>query len=400
MATSIDVRRSPCISKKRKRSPSLHHGIVTPPTSLDQTFFIANEYAASLVLKAVPPPSPPSSIEPSPEPPTTDACTKLLTLLQQLKNGQPIIQTDTFLSITPLEFSSFEHILAKKKSLSRFVRKKLRYEWIPKTRLFAIRVPDLMTQKIVASISQCCKERFGELADSKHTLKGIDSWERERVKELADMVRPLALRTLDIGQGKMSPDFSFGFGPSGSLLGSTQIALLGRDPLVVFEVRYSKPSEVRNKMEERARVYLEEPRYRDPFKHNVRTVVLIYYTQEDTVARMVYITVSHIKVENGKRVITTQAHVMDLLAQTRSGHIGLSLSDFLPIDAIELSFRENVNGTRACDCVKIDMDITEAVWHATGREQDVLKPDNAISSTSKRRRIDSVGEIEERLGKK
>jgi hypothetical protein len=207
------------------------------------------------------------------------------------------------------------------------------------------------------------------------------------VNDLVELIRPVSCRTMSIGQSRLNPDLAFTFGTTDSLLGLAQI---NKDPLVVFEVQHSKTGDVRGQMEERARLYLEEPRFEGPFRHSVKTVILVYYMQEDDESRKVYIRVSRVKVMDGKRVIITQ--VVD--PSTRTGYLELSLSDFLPQDAIELGFGENEFGVRACDGVKIDIDITDALRHATGCEKGIQTLDDALPRMVQRRRVESIG-IEE-----
>jgi hypothetical protein len=310
--------------------------------------------------------------------------TILFTLVKQYKARKTIPPTDITLCVAAPELSTFEHALAKNKPLKKFFERKLRHEWNSTTGIFTIRIPNIITQEICEAIAQRLRERFMELADSKHISERLDSWERTRVNELVELISPLDLKNLKIGQEGMSPDLSFVFGTTDSLLGAHQ---LGDDPLVVFEVRALRASEVRDEMEERAKMYLGQPRFKCPFRHNIKTVILIYYTPGDPQTREVYITISRVVTENGKRIITSQNYLVDPFAQPRSGRIELSLSDFLPNDAIELGFKKDENSRRACDHVKVDIDITDAVWPATRRVKD--SKEDASPSTAMRKGVEN-----------
>lgn len=327
-------------------------------------------------------PTPPSSIQASPEPSTPDVSTNLLAFIKDLKDGKTLAQYDTKFSIPAEEFERFEQAVGRDKTLSRFYRKKLRYEWDSTNCIFTILKADTEIQEICSRISQCLEERFRELEESRHVSEGLDPWEHKRMKELVDLIKPLPLRKLYIGSSRMSPDICFTFGTTESLLG---LAPKHVEPLVVFEVRCVDSLTRREDVERRARLYFEVSGQTCPFRHHFKTVVLIHYLEEEM---EVQFSVSRLRREDEKGIISTQ--VVESSCRAQSGHIGLTLSDFLPQDAIELGFMQDETGRRACDGVEVGIAVAEMV-----RQTRELVMDGNCS-TLKRGRRDSLGELQER----
>ncbi|TID18063.1 hypothetical protein E2P81_ATG11032 [Venturia nashicola] len=356
MKNSIDPRApspsptKPPQSKKRKRSLSVdNHGVATPPKSPRFTPIVPGQGLKNTEHSLIP--TPPSSIQASPEPSVSpEVITTILAFIRDLKDGKTPSQYETSFSIPADEFESFELALEKDKALSRYCKKKLRYEWDSINRVFTILEPDTETEKTRSRITQSLQERLRELADSEYTLGGLDSWEGKRAKELADLVRPLRLRKLDIGQSRMSPDLCFTFGIPESLLALAQRRV---EPLVVFEVRCVESLIGKDDMERRARIYLDVSGQKCSFRHRVKTVVLVHHTHERREAQLM---VTRLGQEAGKGITTT--NFVNWTHRDSSENILLSLSDFLPQDAIELGFMQDTTGRRACDGIKIGIEIS------------------------------------------
>ncbi|KAE9988698.1 hypothetical protein EG328_008715 [Venturia inaequalis] len=250
MATPIDpptIPPSPAVptlSNKRKRSFSnVDNGIATPPKSPKVLSSFSGQYLKREENSLLP--SPPNSIQASPEPPTLESSATLVTFIQDLKDGKTLSKFETSFSIEAEELERFEEAVGRNKVLSGYYRKRLRYEWDPTSCVFTILKASAETEGICYRISQCLEKQLRELADAGFTLKGLDSWERKRVKELADLIRPLPLRRLDIGGFRMSPDLCFTFGTTESLLGMAHRLV---EPLVVFETTFlTLPAELRQK---------------------------------------------------------------------------------------------------------------------------------------------------------
>lgn len=389
MASSNNLSFIPPSSKKRKRSPLLDYGIATPPKSPSERSSIgqcSKTRNASL-------PSPPNTTNPYPEPPTPDPSTRLFALIQDVKDGNRLLESETSFCIIPEEFTRFEHILTQNKTLHRYCKKKLRYEWSPEISLFTILRPDAKIQEICSRIAQYLDQRLRELTGLGYVLEELSLWERGRVKELVELIRPLALHTLHVDRRRTSPDLCFTFGTTESRLGVSQKHV---GPLVVFEARCMTFTINRAEMERRARAYLVKQQPGCPFRHEVKTVVLVHYTRGASGgARDVQIMVSRLKVENGERTIATQ--IVGSSSWARSGHVDLMLSDFLPQDAIELGFEKDENGRRACDDIMMGINLAGIVRHVLGCEQRVLQLDDGNpAAIFKRRRVGSFGGLEER----
>ncbi|RDI83221.1 hypothetical protein Vi05172_g6961 [Venturia inaequalis] len=385
MATPIDpptIPPSPAVptlSNKRKRSFSnVDNGIATPPKSPKVLSSFSGQYLKREENSLLP--SPPNSIQASPEPPTLESSATLVTFIQDLKDGKTLSKFETSFSIEAEELERFEEAVGRNKVLSGYYRKRLRYEWDPTSCVFTILKASAETEGICSRISQCLEKQLRELADAGFTLKGLDSWERKRVKELADLIRPLPLRRLDIGGFRMSPDLCFTFGTTESLLGMAHRLV---EPLVVFEVRCAKFLLGREVMEGRARRYLEVSGQQCPFKHRVKTVVLVHYSHQ---GREVQMTVTRL----AYGIITTK--FVDSSCQGQPGHMILSLSDFLPHDAIDLGFMQDKIDRRACDGIELRINIDEVVRQSTKREIFGYR-----LQYSKRRRVESFDDAKREL---
>lgn len=327
-------------------------------------------------------PAPPSSIQASPEPSAPDVSTNLLAFIKDLKDGKTLAQYNIKFSIPAEELERFEQAVGRDKTLSRFYRKKLRYEWDSTNCIFTILKAGTEIQEIYSRISQYLEVRLRELAESRHVPEGLDPWEQKRMKELVDLIKPLPLRKLDIGRSRMSPDICFTSGTTDSLLGLAQKHV---EPLVVFEVRCVDSLTRREDVERRVQLYLEVSGQTCPFRHHVKTVVLIHYLEQ---GMEIQFSVSRLRHEDGKGIISTP--IVESSCRAQPGYIGLTLSDFLPQDAIELGFMQDETGRRACDGVEVGIAIAEMVRQTRGMVMD----ENC--STLKRGRRDSLGELQER----
>ncbi|QDS77508.1 hypothetical protein FKW77_000534 [Venturia effusa] len=339
-------------SQKRKRSFSAtEHGIATPPKLQRSTnpFSGLNLKSAEHLLL----PTPPNSIHASPEPSTAEGHATLLAFIHRLKDGRTLLQSEASFTVTAEEFERFEQSVRRDKPLSWFYRKKLRYEWDCANCVFTVLKEDVEMQEICSRISQCLEERLREVADSKSRLENLDSWERRRVKELADMIRPLPLRRLDIRDSRMSPDLCLTFGTTESFLG---VAPRHAEPLVVFEVRRVEFLMTRRGVERRALGYLDVSGQKCPFTHRVKTVVLIYCSRD---GREVQTIVARLGRVDGKCIMIARLEEASL--GEVSQYIILSLADFLPQDAIDLGFKRDKNGRRACDDTEIRIDINQVM---------------------------------------
>lgn len=348
---------NPPTSKKRKRARSVDDdGIATPPSSSESPPYFSAQYLKSGNSPLLP--SPPSSIQVSPEPSPLGSSKTLFNFIQDLKNGRPLSQSETSFAITAEEFQCFEEAVRRDKPLSRYCRKKLSYEWDSASCVFAILRADKETEKICSGVSRCLEEQLRQLAEPRHTLEGLDSWESSRAKELVDLIRPWPLRRLQIGNSRMSPDLGFTFGTTESLLGAAQ---RHQDPLVVFEVRCVGAMIGREDMEQRAVRYFEAVGEKCPFRHSVKTVVLVHYLRDEVRAQIM---IRRLRQDGGKSIVT--AKVLEPSCRQQSVHVDLTLTDFLPQDAIELGFTQDESGKRACDDIGVDVDVCELVRQATG----------------------------------
>lgn len=364
-------------SKKRKRAFSVvYNGIATLPKSPRSTTPFLGRCLKNGEGSLLP--SPPNSIQASPEPSTLEISTTLLAFVRDLRDGKTSSQCETSFSISTEEFERFEKEVNRDKGLSRYYKKKLRYEWDPMECVFTILNTDTKAEEICSRILQSLETRLRELAETRHTLDELDAWESRRVKELVDLIRPLPLKKLDVGIARMSPNLCFTFGTSDSLLGLAQRRV---EPLVVFEVRRLNAMMTREDMEKRAGRYLEVSEQQCPFRHRVKTVVLIHFSKDE---REIQVMMTRLRQEGGKGIVTTK--VVELSCLKRSDHVVLTLSDFLPQDAIELGFMQDKTDKRACDGIKIGFNVFEQVGQATRDTagEDIKHP--------KRRRVDSFGD--------
>ncbi|KAE9979108.1 hypothetical protein BLS_010149 [Venturia inaequalis] len=130
MATPIDpptIPPSPAVptlSNKRKRSFSnVDNGIATPPKSPKVLSSFSGQYLKREENSLLP--SPPNSIQASPEPPTLESSATLVTFIQDLKDGKTLSKFETSFSIEAEELERFEEAVGRNKVLSGYYRKRL-----------------------------------------------------------------------------------------------------------------------------------------------------------------------------------------------------------------------------------------------------------------------------------